>query len=202
MRPRIPRISGNVSTSTAGRTADPLDPPGERHQKVGYKTLRRLVNERPRLRVELVPRLAHRNTGVRMHLFQVDLASAMPRQITRGDHALVPQSWGTAAADRHIFMIDEPTRIGDLMAALEASVAAAREARRSGGEAEEEGAWQYRRRARLAVRDVVAKGRVLVGFKERRAALVNGRGFACHGEQPVPQVVGVQHVVQTLFEQD
>jgi DNA end-binding protein Ku len=34
----------------------------------------------------------------------------------------------------------EPTRIGDLMAALEASVAAAREARRSGGEAEEEGA--------------------------------------------------------------
>ena len=54
------------------------------------------------------------NTGVRMHLFQVDLASAMPRQITRGDHALVPQSWGTAAADRHIFMIDEPTRIGDI----------------------------------------------------------------------------------------
>jgi 23S rRNA (uracil1939-C5)-methyltransferase len=35
-----------------------------------------------------------------------------------------------------------------------------------------EGSWQYRRRARLAVRDVPAKGRVLVGFKERRAALV------------------------------
>src|SRR5690606_34286505 len=32
--------------------------------------------------------------------------------------------------------------------------------------------WQYRRRARLAVRDVAAKGRVLVGFKEKRAALV------------------------------
>jgi DNA end-binding protein Ku len=31
----------------------------------------------------------------------------------------------------------EPTKIGDLMAALEASVAAARESRRSGGEAEE-----------------------------------------------------------------
>jgi 23S rRNA (uracil1939-C5)-methyltransferase len=39
-------------------------------------------------------------------------------------------------------------------------------------EAEEEGAWQYRRRARLAVRDVAAKGRVLVGFKERGAAMV------------------------------
>jgi DNA end-binding protein Ku len=34
----------------------------------------------------------------------------------------------------------EPTRIGDLMAALEASVAAARESRRSGGEAKEAGA--------------------------------------------------------------
>jgi 23S rRNA (uracil1939-C5)-methyltransferase len=32
--------------------------------------------------------------------------------------------------------------------------------------------WEYRRRARLAVRDVAAKGRVLVGFRERRAALV------------------------------
>jgi 23S rRNA (uracil1939-C5)-methyltransferase len=35
-----------------------------------------------------------------------------------------------------------------------------------------EGSWQYRRRARLAVRDVSAKGRVLVGFRERGAALV------------------------------
>jgi 23S rRNA (uracil1939-C5)-methyltransferase len=35
-----------------------------------------------------------------------------------------------------------------------------------------EGSWQYRRRARLAVRDVAAKGRVLVGFKEKRAAIV------------------------------
>ena len=32
--------------------------------------------------------------------------------------------------------------------------------------------WQYRRRARLAVKDVAGKGRVLVGFRERRAALV------------------------------
>jgi len=32
--------------------------------------------------------------------------------------------------------------------------------------------WQYRRRARLAVRDVARKGRVLVGFRERRAPIV------------------------------
>jgi 23S rRNA (uracil1939-C5)-methyltransferase len=35
-----------------------------------------------------------------------------------------------------------------------------------------EGNWTYRRRARLAVKDVAGKGRVLVGFRERRAALV------------------------------
>jgi dipeptidyl aminopeptidase/acylaminoacyl peptidase len=53
------------------------------------------------------------NTGVRVDLFQVDLASPKPRQITSGDHALVPQSWSTIAG-RHVFMIDEPTRIGDI----------------------------------------------------------------------------------------
>ena len=53
------------------------------------------------------------NTGVRIDLFQVDLAAAKPRQITTGDHALVPQSWSTAGA-RHAFLIDEPTRIGDI----------------------------------------------------------------------------------------
>ena len=53
------------------------------------------------------------NTGVRIDLFQVDLASPKPRQITKGDHALVPPSWSTVAG-RHVFMIDEPTRIGDI----------------------------------------------------------------------------------------
>jgi dipeptidyl aminopeptidase/acylaminoacyl peptidase len=53
------------------------------------------------------------NTGVRMDLFQVDVASAKPRQITRGDHALVPVFW-SKVGDRHVFMIDEPTRIGDI----------------------------------------------------------------------------------------
>jgi len=32
--------------------------------------------------------------------------------------------------------------------------------------------WRYRRRARLAVKDVAAKGRVLVGFREQRVSLV------------------------------
>ena len=32
--------------------------------------------------------------------------------------------------------------------------------------------WNYRRRARLAVKDVAAKGRVLVGFRERHAAFI------------------------------
>ena len=53
------------------------------------------------------------NTGVRIDLFEVDLASRKPRQVTRGDHALVPPSWSTVSG-RHVFMIDEPTRIGDI----------------------------------------------------------------------------------------
>ena len=53
------------------------------------------------------------NTGVRIDLFQVDLASPNPRQITNGDHALVPPFWSTVGG-RHVFMIDEPTRIGDI----------------------------------------------------------------------------------------
>jgi 23S rRNA (uracil1939-C5)-methyltransferase len=36
----------------------------------------------------------------------------------------------------------------------------------------EDGSWHYRRRARLAVKDVAAKGRVLVGFRERHAPYV------------------------------
>jgi len=35
-----------------------------------------------------------------------------------------------------------------------------------------EGSWNYRRRARLAVKDVAGKGRVLVGFRERHAPLL------------------------------
>jgi dipeptidyl aminopeptidase/acylaminoacyl peptidase len=53
------------------------------------------------------------NTGVRLDLFQVDLASRTPKPVTKGDHALVPTSWSTVSG-RHVFMIDEPTRIGDV----------------------------------------------------------------------------------------
>jgi len=53
------------------------------------------------------------NTGIRTALVRVDLASRRTRTMTQGDHAIVPLSWG-AAAGRHVFMIDEPTRIGDI----------------------------------------------------------------------------------------
>jgi 23S rRNA (uracil1939-C5)-methyltransferase len=39
-------------------------------------------------------------------------------------------------------------------------------------DASPDGGWRYRRRARLAVKDVAAKGRVLVGFRERHAPFV------------------------------
>jgi dipeptidyl aminopeptidase/acylaminoacyl peptidase len=53
------------------------------------------------------------NTGVRADLFQLDLASRAVTPLTKGDHALVPQSWNVAAG-RHVFQIDEPARIGDI----------------------------------------------------------------------------------------
>jgi 23S rRNA (uracil1939-C5)-methyltransferase len=39
-------------------------------------------------------------------------------------------------------------------------------------DASADGGWRYRRRARLAVKDVASKGRVLVGFRERHAPYV------------------------------
>jgi dipeptidyl aminopeptidase/acylaminoacyl peptidase len=53
------------------------------------------------------------NMGVHSQLFQVDVASAKPRQVTDGSHAVVPASW-TIASNRHLFMLDEPKRIGDI----------------------------------------------------------------------------------------
>jgi dipeptidyl aminopeptidase/acylaminoacyl peptidase len=53
------------------------------------------------------------NTGVRLELFHVDLATRVAKQVTRGDHALVPTSW-SVVGKRHVFMVDEPTRIGDV----------------------------------------------------------------------------------------
>lgn len=53
------------------------------------------------------------NMGVRSQLVQVNLASREIRHITKGDHAVVPLSWSTTGG-RHIFMIDERERIGDI----------------------------------------------------------------------------------------
>ena len=50
--------------------------------------------------------------GVRSALFQLDLATKTSKQLTTGDHSL--QSWSYVPdADRHIFLVDEPTRFGD-----------------------------------------------------------------------------------------
>jgi dipeptidyl aminopeptidase/acylaminoacyl peptidase len=51
------------------------------------------------------------NMGVHSELFQVDLASRTPRQITDGAHAI--EQW-TVGGDRHVFLVDEPARIGDV----------------------------------------------------------------------------------------
>lgn len=53
------------------------------------------------------------NMGVHSELFQVDLATRTPRQVTNGEHSVVHVFWNVVA-DRHVFMIDEPTRIGDV----------------------------------------------------------------------------------------
>ena len=53
------------------------------------------------------------NLGVRSQLAQIDIASREIRYITKGDHAVAPLSWSSAGG-RHTFLIDEPTRIGDI----------------------------------------------------------------------------------------
>ena len=53
------------------------------------------------------------NMGVHAQLVELELASGKYRTITTGNHAVVPQSW-THQAGRHLFMIDEPARIGDI----------------------------------------------------------------------------------------
>ncbi len=53
------------------------------------------------------------NLGARSQLLQVVVSSREIRQITTGDHSVVPLTW-TSAAGRHVFQIDEPARIGDI----------------------------------------------------------------------------------------
>ncbi|HEX5787583.1 MAG TPA: 23S rRNA (uracil(1939)-C(5))-methyltransferase RlmD [Woeseiaceae bacterium] len=50
--------------------------------------------------------------------------------------------------------------------------------------------WHYRRRARLAVKDVPAKGRVLVGFRERHAPLVTDMARCEVLARPVDGLIG------------
>jgi 23S rRNA (uracil1939-C5)-methyltransferase len=53
-----------------------------------------------------------------------------------------------------------------------------------------DGSWRYRRRARLAVKDVAAKGRVLVGFRERHAPYVTNMLRCEVLAEPVDHLIG------------
>jgi dipeptidyl aminopeptidase/acylaminoacyl peptidase len=53
------------------------------------------------------------NMGVHSELFQVDLATRKPRQVTNGEHAIVPQFWNISGGHQ-VLMLDEPTRIGEV----------------------------------------------------------------------------------------
>ena len=52
------------------------------------------------------------------------------------------------------------------------------------------GSWNYRRRARLAVKDVAGKGRVLVGFRERHAPLLTDMHRCEVLAKPVDDLLG------------
>lgn len=53
-----------------------------------------------------------------------------------------------------------------------------------------EGSWHYRRRARLAVKDVPAKGRVMVGFREQHAPFVTNMSRCEVLAHPVDSLMG------------
>jgi len=53
------------------------------------------------------------NMGVHSELFEVDVASGKPKQLTTGDHAIVHPFW-SVNGERQVFLVDEPTRIGDI----------------------------------------------------------------------------------------
>jgi dipeptidyl aminopeptidase/acylaminoacyl peptidase len=53
------------------------------------------------------------NMGVHSELFQVDLATRKPRQVTSGEHELVYQFWNISG-NHQVFMFNEPTRIGEV----------------------------------------------------------------------------------------
>ena len=65
------------------------------------------------------------NMGVHSEIVQVDLATRVPRQITNGQHAIVAANWNLAGGYQ-AFMIDEPTRIGDIWMLAPGATTAAR----------------------------------------------------------------------------
>ncbi|MBI4519741.1 MAG: S9 family peptidase [Gemmatimonadetes bacterium] len=52
------------------------------------------------------------NMGVHSEIFRVDLATATATQLTDGRHAI--EQWSVAGGGRQIFLVDEPTRFGDV----------------------------------------------------------------------------------------
>jgi len=58
--------------------------------------------------------LAVVDMGVHSEIFQIDLGSERPRQLTDGAH-FIPPGWAVVpSAGRMVFQIDEPTRFGDV----------------------------------------------------------------------------------------
>ena len=52
------------------------------------------------------------NMGVHTELFQMNVATRAARQLTNGEHQITP--FWNVVADRQAFVVDEPTRIGDI----------------------------------------------------------------------------------------
>ena len=53
------------------------------------------------------------NMGVHSELFQVDLATRKPRQVTSGEHSIVAPFWNISGGHQ-VFMVEEPTRIDEV----------------------------------------------------------------------------------------
>jgi dipeptidyl aminopeptidase/acylaminoacyl peptidase len=52
------------------------------------------------------------NMGVHSEIVRVDLAPAVARPLTHGRHSI--EQWSVVNGERHVFLIDEPTRFGDV----------------------------------------------------------------------------------------
>lgn len=54
------------------------------------------------------------NMGVHAEVFQIDVASRKPKQLTNGEH-FIPPDWSVVpSAGKMVFQLDEPTRFGDV----------------------------------------------------------------------------------------